>query len=64
MYELTHELPNDFDLGSLEYQEIRKDQEYLWILENYSPVPSLPSKMKILSILAQDSLKMKLELFP
>ena len=52
IYELPHELPNDSRLRILE--KIRKYQENLKISKNYSLVPRLPPKMKILSILSKD----------
>ena len=49
IYELSHKLPNNLRL------KIR------W---NYKLVPSLPPKMKTLSITAKNSWKTEIELFP
>ena len=51
IYELPHEFPNDLRLrilGNWKYQENIK------ILWNYSLLPSLPPKIKILSILEKN----------
>ena len=55
IYELPHELPNNLRL--------RKYQENPKVLENYNLVPSLPLKMKILSILAKNGKKKEIDLF-
>ena len=52
MYELPHQLWNDLTLMSLGNQEI--SGEYVTTY-NDSMVPSIPVKMKILSILARNS---------
>ena len=57
IYKLSHKLPNDLRL-------IREYQENLSISHNYSLVPSLSSKIKLLLILAPNPLKMEIELFP
>ena len=57
IYELRHELPNDLRL-------IKEYQENLKISKIYSLVPSLRPKMKVLPILAKNSLKIEIELFP
>ena len=44
--------------------EITKVQNNVKALWNYTLVPSLPPKKKILSVLAKDSLKIEIELFP
>ena len=51
IYELPYELPNDLRLRSW---EVKKYQENLKTLLNYSLVPSLTLKIKILSILAKN----------
>ena len=61
IYELRHELPSDLRVTS---QEIRKYQESVLTPQNDSPVPSLPAKMKILLILAKNSGKTEIKLFP
>ena len=58
---LPHELPNDFRLRTLE--KIRKYQD-LKTLQNYGLVLSVAPKIKILSILAKNSWKIEIELFP
>ena len=52
IYEIPHELPND-----LRNLQIRKYQQILKTLYNYSPVLSISLKIKILSILAKKFLK-------
>ena len=44
--------------------EITKVQNNVKALWNHTLVPSLPPKKKILSVLAKDSLKIEIELFP
>ena len=60
IYELPHELSKDLRLrilGNSEYQENLKTSF------NYSLVPSLTPKMKILSILAKNCGKIEIEIF-
>ena len=54
IYELPHELPNDLRLTNLGSQEIRKVQENLKTSKSYNLVPSPPSKIKFLLILAKN----------
>ena len=51
---VIYELPND----------LRLRKENLKTLRDYKLVPSLSPKKKILSILAKDSLRIEIELFP
>ena len=61
IYKLPHELPNNLFLRSY---EIRKYQENLKISQNYTLVPSIPAKIKILLNLAKNSWKLEIKLFP
>ena len=55
IYKLPHELPNDLRLRILENLKTSLD---------YSLVPSLTPKLKILLILPQNCCKIEIELFP
>ena len=59
---LPHELPIDLRLRILVNQELY--QGTVQISENDSLVPSLFAKMKVLLILAENSLKVEIKLFP
>ena len=48
----------------LESWEIRKNQNNVKASWNHNLVPNLLPKKKILSIVAKDSLKIEIELFP
>ena len=61
IHELLYELPNEFRLRIL---EIRKYQKTVLTSQNDSLVPSLPAKMKVLSILEENSWKTEIKLFP
>ena len=61
IYQLPHELLNTLRLTILGI--IRKYKENSKISKNYSLVPSLPPKMKIVSILANKCWKKEIELF-
>ena len=65
-YNHGHNIMRIFDVFQifLSPQEIRKVQNNVKILWEYNIVSSIPPKKKILSILAKDSLKTEIEIFP
>ena len=57
MYELPNELPNDLRLQNNVQNNVKTSRKY-------NLVPSLPPKKKTLSMLAKESSKIEVELFP